>query len=381
MPTGTRYSLESLDCPTCERDDFDTEQGVRQHHKQTHGESLPNLVCENCGELFHYRTRRAKCEECINAVKEERKRRAEQRDIDCPYDGCEDQFETIRARNIHHKSAHGTSISIGTTVCNSCGTKHEYNRDKTAINCLCGKEISTEKDYNSSDKTPEPCPICGEKMINMGHHWKSNNCEYPELTKQQKDMIRGLMMSDATVQKGPKNNLILHMTEERFLEWVVEELSEICHSKYPILYQTSEEARENTANSLGEEGMAEGTTYKAKHKILSRSHPFLNEFDDWYIPDIGKQYPLEELDVTPMLIKMWYVGDGTLTKHSSGSRASIACMNEIDRIDKVADLIREQGFTVYAKSTGEVQVSSSDTPDFLDWLGSPPPGFEYKWIK
>lgn len=375
MPIGTRYSLDSLDCPTCNRDDFDTELGVRQHHKQSHGESLPNLICERCNSLFYYKTRRAKCKDCIKSIKKEQEEK--EGDIDCPHIKCEEQFETVRARNIHHKLSHGDSISKTTIVCNECDTKHTYNRDDTVVYCGCGNEIKMNEGYNSLNKTPEPCPNCDENMINMGQHWKSDNCYYPELNQRQKDIIRGLIMSDATIQKRVNNNLLLHMTEEKFLNWVVNELSEICHDKYPILYQNSEEARENTADSLGTDNMAKGTEYKTKYKILSRSHPFLNEFDNWYVPE--KQYPINDLEVTPIMIKMWYVGDGTLTKHSSGKRATIACTNEVDRIEKVAELIREKGFTVYTKSKGSIQVSSKDTPSFLNWLGSPPTGFEYKW--
>ena len=76
---------------------------------------------------------------------------------------------------------------------------------------------------------------------------------------------------------------------------------------------------------------------------------------------------------------MWYCGDGSLYSRSSGGRAEIACANEADRLDKVADLIRDQGFDVYVKSE-TIEVTSRDTPAFLDWMGEAPPGFEYKWL-
>lgn len=40
-------------CPTCGRDDFSSEKGMRSHHKIMHGESLKKTVtCKNCGENF-----------------------------------------------------------------------------------------------------------------------------------------------------------------------------------------------------------------------------------------------------------------------------------------------------------------------------------------
>jgi hypothetical protein len=41
------------DCPTCS-DSFDSEHGVKVHHKQIHDESLANsVVCDWCGDEFH----------------------------------------------------------------------------------------------------------------------------------------------------------------------------------------------------------------------------------------------------------------------------------------------------------------------------------------
>lgn len=49
-----------VNCPSCERDDFDTEKAMRIHHKLAHGESLAEttLVCEQCGDTFTVTTDR-----------------------------------------------------------------------------------------------------------------------------------------------------------------------------------------------------------------------------------------------------------------------------------------------------------------------------------
>lgn len=50
-------------CPTCDKE-LNTERGVKQHHTQVHGESLPNCVCNICGEEFyHPSSDRKRCEE------------------------------------------------------------------------------------------------------------------------------------------------------------------------------------------------------------------------------------------------------------------------------------------------------------------------------
>ena len=58
------YELESKNCPSCQYTS-DSKMGVRQHHKSTHGESVPNLVCHNCDEPFFERGRdHIYCDDC-----------------------------------------------------------------------------------------------------------------------------------------------------------------------------------------------------------------------------------------------------------------------------------------------------------------------------
>lgn len=69
MSIGTKYNITEFKCPTCFRDDFETERGVRYHHSEVHNKKLPNLICEVCGDKFYYKSRRAKCDECIKNTK------------------------------------------------------------------------------------------------------------------------------------------------------------------------------------------------------------------------------------------------------------------------------------------------------------------------
>lgn len=49
------------ECPTCGKDSFKTEGGMKKHHSQVHGESLSivETECDNCGEKFSYQEARA----------------------------------------------------------------------------------------------------------------------------------------------------------------------------------------------------------------------------------------------------------------------------------------------------------------------------------
>jgi hypothetical protein len=362
MSVGTEFELDEPVCPTCGEDDFSSMHALKTHHSMKHDDKLPNLVCQECESKFYNRTPRKFCDDCLNDSYE------------CPE--CGEVFARIRRRNIHHKNKHGESISTTTTVCNDCQNKISYNRDRDDVECECGNLIDLDKEYQASEKTPEGCPNCGDEFVNMGQHWKSSNCEYPDLSDYQKDLLRGILMSDASIQFDDNNRLIIKMTTKKFLEWFVTQLSEICHDKYPVLYQSSEEAKESTKKSLGVDAVDADSEYKKKYQVLTRSHPFINNFDDWYVPE--KRFPLDELELTPTVAKMWYCGDGNLD--DSKGYAGIRCSNEADRIDEVADLIREKGFDVNTTTNGMIRVASSDTPAFLDWMGEAPPDFDYKWL-
>lgn len=362
MSVGTEFELEETVCPTCGEDGFSSIHGVKTHHSIKHDSKLPNLICEKCNSKFYNRTPRSNCDNCLS------------NSYICPT--CGDVFSRVRRRNIHHKNKHGSSISETTVVCNDCRNKITYNRDKDSVKCECGNQINLDIEYQSLDKEPESCPNCSGGFVNMGQHWRSSKCEYPELSDYQKDLLRGILMSDASVQFDKNNRLKIKMTCENFLEWFATNLSEICPNRYPILQQTSDESRENVRKSFGDEYVNEDSEYKEKYQVLTRSHPFMNQFDGWYVPE--KRYPLDDLELTPTVAKMWYCGDGCLDK--SKGRARIACSNEADRIDAVADLIREKGFDANTTVNGSIRILPRDTPKFLDWMGDPPPDFEYKWL-
>lgn len=347
MTTGTKYELDEIKCPTCGREDFNSKTGVRTHHSSTHNETLPNLICENCGDKFHYKSRRAKCDTCI---KKEKQNLRERKPIVCIVDECDSRFKSEKGMKIHHYHKHNKSIA-------------KYpNQSSGKGDCI-------------NEDRREPCPNCNEEFINMGQHWKSSRCNYPELSRHQRDLLRGILMSDGSVQFDGNNRLKVNMTCEDFLEWLANELSEICPNRYPILQQTSYEAKESARKSFGDD-VCQDSEYKEKYQVLTRSHPFMNEFDDWYVPE--KKFPLNDLELTPAVAKMWYCGDGRLDM--SKERAEIACSNEADRIDAVADLIREKGFDANTTINGAIRIPPRDTPEFLDWMGDPPPDFEYKWL-
>lgn len=53
-------NTESKKCPSCDRNDFVSEMGMKQHHKRTHGESIAGVevICDFCGDETRTRPNR-----------------------------------------------------------------------------------------------------------------------------------------------------------------------------------------------------------------------------------------------------------------------------------------------------------------------------------
>ncbi len=117
--------------------------------------------------------------------------------------------------------------------------------------------------------------------------------------------------------------------------------------------------------------------YNDLYGLRTRSHPQLHEFRQWYKTG-EKRFP-SELTLTPTIAKMWYVCDGWLAQEKDHQpRVMIKATNEADRAEYLQELFTENGFNPHFTRT-ELQFTTGETQQLLEWIGSPPPGFKYKW--
>lgn len=94
----------------------------------------------------------------------------------------------------------------------------------------------------------------------------------------------------------------------------------------------------------------------------------------WYANK--KRFP--EINVSPLIMKMWYIGDGHLTDVEHRPSIAIGCSNEYDRQQMISSLFNEIGVSpsFYSESAW---LSADETEQFLDYIGDPVAGFEHKW--
>lgn len=201
------------------------------------------------------------------------------------------------------------------------------------------------------------CPTCYGEYERLGRHWRT--CGYPEIPQQWKEILTGLLMGDGCVttrDETPK--FILEMTCQPFVEWV--------RNRLWWMFSDLQEAGKTRVGNQ-------------RHRICSYTHEGLTEFADWYVEG-EKRYP-SDLELTPLMAKMWYVTDGGLRQRKSegaNPRCAIACHNESSRPEYLISLFEECGFSP-SFNGGALVFSVKESKRLLDWMGTPPRGFGYKW--
>lgn len=192
------------------------------------------------------------------------------------------------------------------------------------------------------------------------------------------EILIGLLMGDGDIhgQNDPNPLFRVRMTTHEFLLYLDEHLGVLSTGVFldrDAVYQY----RQATESSNEKFEVTNREMYNDLYGLRTRSHPQLHELKQWY--ETGQKRFPSDLTLTSTMAKMWYVCDGWLAKETDQRpRAMIKAVNEADRAKYLQQLFIEHGFNPHFTRT-ELQFTVDETEEFLKWLGSPPPGFEYKW--
>lgn len=127
-------------CPSCERE-FDTEHGMKVHHKSKHGESLAKVEkrCENCGdtfEVFQSRADNGRGKYCSTNCRYE----GDRADVECAWCGKEMQIQRHRYERFD-KFYCSDECEAEWKAENVVGEKH-HQYDRVEVECyICGESI------------------------------------------------------------------------------------------------------------------------------------------------------------------------------------------------------------------------------------------------
>jgi len=130
----------SRECPTCGRDDFKSEKGLKQHHGRTHGESLSRvaLECEWCGDEYTKLPSKATnsrfcSNDCkLDAFHEQRRGSGNMEQIECDFCGeslerypnkvsennfCDRDCKDLWMKGENHPQWKGGKVEVECCVC------------------------------------------------------------------------------------------------------------------------------------------------------------------------------------------------------------------------------------------------------------------------
>jgi len=221
------------------------------------------------------------------------------------------------------------------------------------------------------------CPNCKGKYAKLASHWNYNPSHRPKITDKQKDIITGILMGDGTINREEDKNprLQVYMTTEEYLSYIDDIFGVLSTGVYQHL--TPEESSENSGLDLKTENC------EYVYGWQTRRHPRLEEFADWY--STGEKVFPRDIQLTPEVLKHWYVCDGTFDTYNNSIR--IACCNEYGQESKLQRMFSEVSINIgnfSKRKTPErerltIQFHSDESENIFDYMGEPLPGFDYKW--
>lgn len=229
------------------------------------------------------------------------------------------------------------------------------------------------------------CPQCAKRFDSVAKHWRWKPDHRPSLTDEQRDVVIGSLMGDGCIANHHHEtynpNLVVQMVTEEYLDRLDEAFGIFSGG---VRFQASSEDQKR----YFEDYFGRSAECQDIYRFRTCPHPDFEEFNSWYSGE-KKQWP-EDIELTPTVLKHWYCGDGSL---SESRTLFIGMSNEVGNEEKVESYFREVGLPLpNAWHTQERNIGNrsgenhyarwnvEETKELLEYMGSPPPGFEYKWI-
>lgn len=189
------------------------------------------------------------------------------------------------------------------------------------------------------------CKGCGEDFSELASHLRYNDCEWPEISNNQRDILLGSILGDGSVDWSGKNRRILiRNTNRDYLVEVSEKLGPLSHS-------ITKEERDNR---------------KDIYSLNTISHPEIESIvSDLYS---GKEKVFTFFEPSPTVIRHWYYQDGSY--HEGRCRIQMVNFSkfekEITRFFKTSGI----GEPYYDTSGGSfrAEFSVDQSKEFLEYI-------------
>jgi len=182
--------------------------------------------------------------------------------------------------------------------------------------------------------------------------------------------------------------LRVKMISKNYLEWL-DSVFGILTTGVVKKLTAEESAKQNRESGFSPDANADN--YSDVYEIRSRSHPKLTELSEKWHSDGEKVWPTD-VEITPELLKHWYVCDGHFDSGSSHRRIVISISNESENTEKITQMFSNAniptpsnykfGTTEYFgedRTKCDAVWTRQDSDVLWEYMGDPLPDFQYKW--
>lgn len=205
------------------------------------------------------------------------------------------------------------------------------------------------------------CPTCDREYARISQHWAKSSCDHPTVTRTSHDFLTGLLLGGGSVQGNSANKYTTIGTRHRPLaDWLYTELDWLAHSLRRV-------------DPPGEQGQF--------YRVRTHAHPALTAYRQWYV-DGRKRLPERIcIDLNSRGGRVWWALAGGLQwsdpEYATTRQATVSALDD-DRAARITAILEDIGLEP-TRAGKRVQLPPKQTTAWLEWIGPPVPGVEYKW--
>jgi hypothetical protein len=216
------------------------------------------------------------------------------------------------------------------------------------------------------------CPDCSSEYEEVGIHLSKSGCSYPKLSEKQKETITGVLMGDGQVMRqGTNPSIRVRVVKQEYLNYL--------DSIFPFYGKGVKHIRtpEKSAEMHSPGGSGDPEKYSDMYSWWTMRSPEFEEFREWY--STGKKVFPEDIELSPTVVKHWYVCDGHYQNSGVSDYIELSLANEKCNKDKIEKYFSDIGIRVNSWSYHKIRFTVEDSKRLFEYMGDPVPGFEYKW--
>jgi hypothetical protein len=181
-----------------------------------------------------------------------------------------------------------------------------------------------------------------------------------------KELLDGLLLGDGSLDFRGQGVRYRHTCKHKeYLEWLKSKMMNYGIEFTPNIYKKPN-------------GYGTGVGYQ----IYSTNQDCLKDYYYRWYTNNGKKTVPNDLEITPVLLNQWYIGDGGFDSDKGYLRQiQIAAHSfTFQERDFLVKKLIELGFKASNRKKGLICISKKSIQDFLDYMGpSPVECYAYKW--